>query len=212
MIWRLVGIVVVVLSLGASAAVMVVRLTTESGNGDGRIDTIEYIPARWASAQAHDLPTLIDATGTVFVGTVLRVEDQRVEDLLPPAARAQDGSTGRGTVPVTVFRVSVKQVITGSAADEELVEQIAGTITGPDGSVTNVISDGDERLETGETYLFFSFRKQNGALTSPPFARFSIDEAGRLSIPGLWSDLGATRALINESVQSAASAVRASVN
>jgi hypothetical protein len=78
-----------------------------------------------------------------------------------------------------------------------------------DGEEVIVVLLSDRLLETGETYLFFSVRKENGALNAPPFARFLVTDGDTLSPLPDWADLGASRALAGLTVAEALDEIRA---
>jgi hypothetical protein len=106
--------------------------------------------------------------------------------------------------------VSVTRPISGTfaAGSSTVVEQIDGTIPGPDGSPVSVILEGDEPLQSGATYMFFADYKPDGNLTSPPFGRLEVGAGGDLQPLAEWTRLGALRQLSELSVDGAAAAVK----
>ena len=57
--------------------------TEQTSNGGGEdLETVR-VPTRWASALANDLSTLTANSEAIFVGRVLRLKEQREEQLAP---------------------------------------------------------------------------------------------------------------------------------
>jgi hypothetical protein len=158
------------------------------------------IPARWASAQATSVQTLVDATGIVFVGTV-------TSDL-GTVERAPGQSDLKAKVPVSSFETRVESSIVGNLAPGAVVtiEQLGGTAQTETGDAV-VQLEKDEMLEVGVRYLFFAGAKESGALSSPPFGRFRIED-GRIAPLDDWLDTPVARGLAGESVVEGTASIR----
>jgi hypothetical protein len=160
------------------------------------------VPARWASAHASSLDSLIDNTGTVFVGKVTRSLGQREADV-------GSGAPSKAKFPISSFEIRVISPLRngGRQGDLVVVEQPGGVVDQPSGKVVAVL-EGDEPLAVGKTYLFFSTTKESGALTSPPFGRFEMGNDGRAQALKSWGGSGVARALEGLTVSEASARVR----
>jgi hypothetical protein len=155
-------------------------------------------PALWASNQADSFESLVAATGTVFVGEVTQQVDRDVSTTSPKALGP------KATIPVTSFEVRLTKPIVGSRAAGETVvfDQPYGVVEQSDGPVM-LFLEGDSPLEVGKSYLFFASAREDGTLTSAPFARFEIEDNGELKGLEGWTDSGVARALAEATVSEA---------
>ncbi len=169
--------------------------------------TTVRVPARWASANAADLRTLVHSTDAVFAGRVARLAGQRDEPLLPSASAAAGGRS----FPVSVFDVTVTRPIQGDVAGGMTVniEQAGGISQRPDGSSVRFVLESDELLEPGLEYVFFANRRPDGSLTVAPFARLQVTPDGLLAPLPAWSSLGALQQLTNNGLEQAVQEVEA---
>lgn len=177
-----------------AAVVVIAGLAACGSGGDEAAPQVVEVEARWATAIAGDVPSLVAASDVVFVGTVEERTGQRDEPL---------SENGR-TIPVTSFSVRVEDVLAGSTVAGGLVtvDQAGGTA----GEVT-IVLEGDTPLETGGRYLFFATPGDNGALRAPPFGRMQVVD-GRVRGPAGWETLGAVAQLAGLSVPQAVSEVQ----
>lgn len=176
------------------------------------------VPARWASANARDVRTLVQTTDAVFVGDVTALTGQR-EERLGPAGNESAGSnpaqkpaTRRpADFPISVYEVLVQRSLRGALAEGSTVvlEQPGGLTTRTNGSQATIILEGDQMLEAGSTYLFFANVQPDGAVTSAPFARFVVSNDGSLAPLESWADLPAAQRLASLSVEDAVVEVQA---
>jgi hypothetical protein len=216
--------------LSAAALVAVLAACGSSGDSDQDIQggrnspvvgdlTVVEIPTRWATANAQDMKTLLASSDAVFVGEVAGLIEQRNVEFggptsaadAPPAANpGKDAVARRASVPISVFQVTIVRSIAGGLTEGQKasVEQPGGVITRSDGSQAQVVLDGDELLTPGTKYLFFASVKGNGALTSAPFARFTVRDGESLAPLDGWSGLPVARQLNDRSVDEAADTVR----
>jgi hypothetical protein len=179
------------------------------------------IPTRWASANARDMKTLIASTGTVFVGEVTGLSEQRTAQLGGPTSAGDaspgdnpgDAGTGRrqASIPISVFEVTVVRSLAGGLAEGQTatLEQPGGVITRTDGSQARIILDGDEALTIGTRYLFFASVRGDGVMTSAPFARFTVRDDGSIAPLSEWSGLPVASQLTGVGLDDAAREVQA---
>lgn len=149
------------------------------------------IPARWASASASDLTSLLQSHPVVFVGTVARLR----ETIDVPVLK---GTAGEVQIPTSLFSVLVERPLTGDSRIGEYVSirQAGGPTKAADGTSLIVTLEGDEILEEGQTYLFFASPSPDGVgLVTSPFARLRVDTSNRLSPLREWSSAGALEQL-----------------
>jgi hypothetical protein len=141
----------------------------------------------------------------VFVGEVTRsAVQQEVEVGTSGALKSQ--------IPLSSFEVRVTSPLVGelSEGDTVVVEQPGGVVNQTSGDVVAVL-EGDELLSVGETYLFFSARKESGALSTPPFGRFKVGNAGELTSLPQWKDLPAAQELSRLGAAQGAAAIEEAV-
>lgn len=147
------------------------------------------LTADWASDNAENLLRLTGSSTHVFIGEVLDLDDVRFEQLSP-------GRESTSEVPVSIFNVSVETEFKGEFDDSGtvIVEQLGGFVE-EDGGEVLVVLEGDEPLEIGQTYLFFSIEKNNGTLNTPPFGRFIMESDGTVLSLSEWKELSLSRQL-----------------
>jgi len=179
---------------------------------------IVEVPARWASANARDVQTLVQTTDAVFVGEVTALTGQREERLGIIESESTGSNPPRKPAtrrpvdfPISVYEVLIQRSLAGAPAEgsDVVLEQPGGLITRADGSQARVILEGDEMLEAGRTYLFFASVKDDGVVTSAPFARFVVSDDGSLAPLKSWADLPAAQRLASLSVDEASIEVQA---
>lgn len=206
--WRLAGVAVTILSLVISAAIIVEHSTKDTSDGASDPNAIEYVEARWASASARDLRTLLASTDAAFVGRVIESLPQRLEpppatsDSVQPSGDKPD-SKGPPGFPVSRFNVEIDTPVHGDLASGEVVviEQLGGQMETSEG-IRQVLLEGDSSIGVGDVYLFFVRQKENGTYASPPFARFRV-ESGRVAAPVGWEGIGAGGILSGRSLPQA---------
>lgn len=184
--------------------------------GSYEADEIVTVPTRWATAIAQNLSTLTASSDAVFTGRVLRLKEQRQEQFSPASVvnpSPVDGKPSRQapTFPISTYEVLVEEHASGwetAPPSLVLIEQGGGVVEQADGSRIRLVLDGDEPLETGQRYLFFALRKENGTFSAAPFARLAV-EGERLEPGQRWSALGAMKALSGKSVAEALMLVQA---
>ena len=181
---------------------------------------VAEIPTRWATANARDLNALIASSGTVFVGEVTGLREQRTAELGDPsgaggsASGTNPGKEGAGrrqaSIPISVFEVTVVRSLAGGLAEGETaaLEQLGGVITRADGTRARVMLEGDEPLTIGARYLIFATVRADGVLTSAPFGRFKVSDGGSVAPLDGWSGLPVARQLDGVSVDEAAREVQ----
>lgn len=167
--------------------------------------TVE-IPVRWASGNAADLGSLLRSNPVAFVGTVVRLKEQRDVSL----SEASLTGARSPSFPVSFFEVRVDEawsqgVEPGSTV---IVQQAGGVASGPDGDVRYVL-DADEPLEAGAAYLFFASESpiEASALVTSPYARLELSDDGQLQPLSQWSHLKGLQAVAGLGVEQARSVV-----
>jgi hypothetical protein len=199
-----------------AVAVLAVAVACGSGeeqarNGDSGSNSavsdlpVVDVPARWASGNARDLPTLIASTGTVFVGEVVALSGQRTQTVGRGAATAEGPSAD---FPISEYQVTVRRSLAGGLAEGTSVtlEQPGGVTTGADGSQARIMLEDDEPLEVGQTYLIFGSLGEDGVLTTAPYGRFVVENGSISPLDG-WAQLPVAEQLAGRSVEDAAAQV-----
>lgn len=191
------------LAIAAAALVLGLAIHTGCADGDAASDgattapsSIE-VPARWASAQAADLDTLLRSWPVAFAGTVVQLEEQRQVALVGPDLAGKGGRTS--SFPVSFYEVHVEEVWSDGVLPGETVtiRQAGGLTSGADGQTVSVRLEGDELLAEGATYLFFTTTSPDDpdVFVTSPFARLEVSSAGRLVPLPAWTDLPGLRAI-----------------
>jgi hypothetical protein len=173
------------------------------------------MPARWASANARDVQTLVSSTDAVFVGQVTALSGQRDEHIRPTQDAGEGDpdkpATGRPAgFPISIYDVLVQNSIHGSLAEGSVVvlEQPGGLSTGSDGSRAIVVLEEDELLEVGGTYLFFANVDADGVVTTAPFARFVVGGDGSITPLDEWRHLATAQRLESLGLEGAVQEVK----
>jgi hypothetical protein len=160
---------------------------------------IARVAARYTTALAADLDTLVASTDTAFVGEVVGTNGQR---------HLTFADTNRG-IPITTYLVRVDESNGDPAAGSTVeVEQFGGVIQTSDGNDVRVVLDLDSPMYAGDTYLFIA-NEDGGTFTASAFARFPIQN-GRVAAPAAWEQSGASVALAGATVDEAMEKVAAS--
>ena len=172
---------------------------------DGDVEALSTItvPARWASANANDLRSLIRSSDEVFFGRVTRVLGQR------QANQPRGANSDRQGLPLTSFEITVASAVAGTVSPGAavVIDQVGGTVVAPGGTRRYVVLEADQLLEGGAEYLFFADRMPDGNLTVPPFGRLEVGTDGLLEPLLVWSRLGALQELAGLSSSAAAARV-----
>jgi hypothetical protein len=153
---------------------------------------VAHVAARYATALAADLDTLVASTDTSFVGEVVGTASQR---------ELTFGDTER-SVPVTTYLVRVDES-NGEPAVGAIVEteQMGGVVKDSQGNDVRVALEFDAPMYTGDRFLFVA-TDHGDYFTASAFARFPVRN-GRIAAPEAWQDLGASRELAGATVAEA---------
>ncbi|MEX0684253.1 MAG: hypothetical protein WD472_12460 [Dehalococcoidia bacterium] len=172
--------------LAVYAGLLLIAGVACSGSSDQTSDDptdyeVREVPARWSTAQASDLRTLVSSSDVVFVGTVVTRAGQADAPLGPTSSGeaaqfAQQPVTRQAGFPVSKFDVEVTKAIVGALTEGDalVIEQPGGFVSGADGVRSLLVLEGDQPLEPGVSYLIFATLKPNGAYASAPYARMRI--------------------------------------
>ncbi len=173
------------------AAALAVLLLAGCGSS-GDTDTIERdadglpvarVSARYATALADDLDTLVTSMDAAFAGEVIGTGEGR------------DVQIGRGReqpLPISVFLVRVEASAGAPAVGTVVkVEQFGGVTSGGE---VRVLLAGDTAMSVGARYVFVARQDGPDTYSASAFARFPI-ENGRVTAPAGWEATGASRAL-----------------
>lgn len=178
--------------LGALIAVaLAVALLTGCGSS-GDTATIERdadglpvarVAARYATALANDLGTLVASMDVAFAGEVIGTGQGR---------NVQIGNGREQPLPISVFLVRV-EASTGQPAVGSVVrvEQFGGVTSGGE---VRVLLAGDTAMSVGARYVFVARQDGPETFSASAFARFPIED-GRVTAPAGWEATGASRAL-----------------
>ncbi len=144
---------------------------------------VARVAARYATALADDLDTLVAATDATFAGEVIGTGQKRY---------LQIGQGREQPLPISVFIVRV-EASTGQPAVGSVVkvEQLGGVTSGGE---VRVLLIGDTAMSVGSRYLFFARQDGPNTFSASAFARFPIED-GRVTAPAGWEATGASRAL-----------------
>ncbi|MEX0785443.1 MAG: hypothetical protein WD939_02290 [Dehalococcoidia bacterium] len=197
-----------------AALLVAATLSACGGAADPAVSSSEQPPAleigaRWASANAADLSTLIRTNPVAFVGTVVRLKEQRDESLVDPTLVGAGRRTG--SLPVSFYEVRVDDAWSQGVEPGAtvIVQQAGGVASGPDGDAVRLVLEADEPLEAGSSYLFFTTasRIEPSALVTSPFARLYVSSDGRLEPLSAWRHLPGLQAVAGLGVEQARAAV-----
>lgn len=178
--------------LGALIAVaLAVALLTGCGSS-GDTATVERdadglpvarVAARYATALANDLGTLVASMDVAFAGEVIGTGQGR---------NVQIGNGREQPLPISVFLVRV-EASTGQPAVGSVVrvEQFGGVTSGGE---VRVLLAGDTAMSVGARYVFVARQDGPETFSASAFARFPIED-GRVTAPAGWEATGASRAL-----------------
>ncbi|MCH7483630.1 MAG: hypothetical protein IIA90_00600 [Chloroflexi bacterium] len=178
----------------AGAAALAVLLLAGCGSS-GNTPTVERdadglpvarISARYATALADDLDTLVASTDATFVGEGIGTGQSRYVQL---------GNSRELPLPVSVFLVRI-EASTGQPAVGSVVkvEQLGGVTSGGE---VRVLLIGDTAISVGSRYLFFARQDGPNTFSASAFARFPIED-GRVTAPVGWETTGASQALAGD--------------
>jgi hypothetical protein len=144
---------------------------------------VARVSARYASALADDVDTLVGAMDATFTGEVIGTGQSRYVPL---------GSDREQPLPVSVFFVRV-EASTGEPAVGSVVtvEQIGGVSSGGE---VRVLLVGDTPMSVGARYLFVARQDGPETYSAAAFARFPIED-GRVTAPAGWETTGASQTL-----------------
>jgi len=147
---------------------------------------VARVSARYATALANDLGTLVASMDAAFAGEVIGTGEVRYVQL---------GDGQEQPLPISVFLVRV-EASTGEPAVGSVVkvEQFGGVTSGGE---VRVLLARDTAMSVGASYLFVARQDGPETFTASAFARFPI-ENGRVTAPAGWETTGASRALAGE--------------
>jgi hypothetical protein len=194
---RAIGLLVGVLALLALAACGSSEADSPPSEKDTAGIPIVRIDARYATAFAADLGTLISAMDVAFVGEVVAARPQREQAI---------GARG-GTVPISVFEVHVERSAGGPTSGSIVTVEQVGGLTTVGGETVRVLLERDTPVEPGARYLFIAEEITSGAYVATSFARFPIED-GVVRAPAGWEGLGASAQLAGASEGQAMERVR----
>jgi hypothetical protein len=159
------------------------------------------VAATWQPRTANSIEELASASRAILVGKVVRLADQT------------SVAVGRSELPLSRFEVAVEHAIAGTGTGDTItVEQVGGVTTRDDGTQARIVLEGDETLQPGRTYLFFLSEKEDGALSSPPFARLLVGDDGTLQAPSDWATVPVINQLSGLTLQEAIDEISSSIN
>ena len=178
-----------------------VKLETAANLPPDDLD-VAYVHTRWATDHTTSITTLMTDRNWSFVGEVTALDEQLNVDIVPgddgpqptvagkptPAA----GRTGPPTMPISIFRVRITDVISGDLAVGEtvLVRQTGGYHVQSTGETIKVVLEGDELLEAGMSYLFFASPNPEKRFQTSPVSRMKAAGGSFEALEG-WGELPA---------------------
>ncbi len=144
------------------------------------------VSARYATALANDLDTLVASMDAAFSGEVIGTIAGRY---------VQMGNGREQPLPISVFLVRV-EASTGLPAVGSVVkvEQFGGVTSGGE---VRVLLAGDTAMSVGARYVFVARQDGPQTYSASAFARFPIED-GRVTAPAGWESTGASRALAGD--------------
>lgn len=177
---------------GALIAVALAAVLLAGCGSSGNTATVERdadglpvarVAARYATALASDLGTLVASMDVAFTGEVIGTGQTR---------NVQIGHGREQPLPISVFLVRV-EASTGEPAVGSVVrvEQFGGVTRGGE---VRVLLAGDTAMSVGARYLFVARQDGPETFSASAFARFPIED-GRVTAPAGWEATGASQAL-----------------
>ncbi len=180
---------------GALIAVALAAVLLAGCGSSGNTATVERdadglpvarVAARYATALASDLGTLVASMDVAFTGEVIGTGQ---------TLNVQIGHGREQPLPISVFLVRVEastgEPVVGSVVR---VEQFGGVTS--DGEV-RVLLAGDTAMSVGARYLFVARQDGPETFSASAFARFPIED-GRVTAPAGWETTGASQALAGD--------------
>ena len=175
--------------LAGAATLAVLLAGCASSSDDASIERdadglpVARISARYATALANDLSTLVASMDVAFAGEVIGTGRGR---------NVQIGNGREQPLPISVFLVRV-EASTGQPAVGSVVsvEQFGGVTSGGE---VRVLLVGDTAMAVGARYVFVARQDGPETFSASAFARFPIED-GRVTAPAGWEATGASRAL-----------------
>ena len=180
---------------GALIAVALAAVLLAGCGSSGNTATVERdadglpvarVAARYATALASDLGTLVASMDVAFTGEVIGTGQTR---------NVQIGHGREQPLPISVFLVRV-EASTGEPAVGSVVrvEQFGGVTRGGE---VRVLLTGDTAMSVGARYLFVARQDGPETFSASAFARFPIED-GRVTAPTGWEATGASQALAGD--------------
>lgn len=180
---------------GALIAVALAAVLLAGCGSSGNTATVERdadglpvarVAARYATALASDLGTLVASMDVAFTGEVIGTGQTR---------NVQIGHGREQPLPISVFLVRV-EASTGEPAVGSVVrvEQFGGVTRGGE---VRVLLAGDTAMSVGARYLFVARQDGPETFSASAFARFPIED-GRVTAPAGWEATGASQALAGD--------------
>ena len=174
---------------GAAALAVLLLAGCASSSDDASIERdadglpVARVAARYATALADDLDTLVASMDTAFAGEAIGTAESRT---------VQIGRGQEQPLPISVFLVRV-DASTGDPAVGSVVkvEQFGGVIDDAD---VRVLLAGDTAMSVGSHYIFVARQDGPDTYSASSFARFPI-ENGLVTAPAGWEATGASLAL-----------------
>lgn len=147
---------------------------------------VARVAARYATALANDLGTLVASMDATFAGEVIGTGEGRY---------VQIGHGREQPLPISVFLVRVEVSAGGPAVGSVVkVEQFGGVTSGGE---LRVLLAGDTAMSVGARYVFVARQDGPETFSASAFARFPIED-GRVTAPAGWEATGASRALAGD--------------
>ncbi len=144
---------------------------------------VARVAARYATALANDVDTLVSSMDASFTGEIIGTGAGR---------HVQIGRGREQPLPVSVFLVRVEASAGAPAAGSVVrVEQFGGVTKGGE---VRVLLAGDTAMSVGDRYVFVARQDGPETYSASAFARFPIAD-GRVTAPAGWDATGASRAL-----------------
>ena len=144
---------------------------------------VARVAARYATALADDLDTLVASMDATFAGEVIGTGRDRYFEI---------GNGREQPLPISVFLVRVEASTGGPAVGSVVkVEQLGGVTSGGE---VRVLLARDTAMAVGARYLFIARQDGPETFSASAFARFPIEDS-RVTAPAGWEGTGASQAL-----------------